>query len=163
MMVPIDQSPGVFLAATFFRTRATGPESRRSLPLGPGCICPGPRGSASSAFRTRPASGSASGAQGPWDWAYARLFVPQPAGTVRPGEKTTLASTRVSGVFCFPGFGLFGVPRGRNYLLALGNLISFRPVRFRAWGSVIGPISGGYLGFENLAYSLSVFLARPSL
>ena len=94
---------------------------------------------------------------------YARLFVPQPAGTVRPGEKTTLASTRVSGVFCFPGFGLFGVPRGRNYLLALGNLISFRPVCFRAWGSVIGPISGGYLGFEHLAYSTSVFLARPSL
>ena len=45
-MVPIDQSPGVFLAATF-GTRAPGPESRRSLPLGPGCICPGPRGFAS--------------------------------------------------------------------------------------------------------------------
>ena len=62
-----------------------------------------------------------------------------------------------------PGFGLFGVPRGRNYLLAVGNLISFRPVCLRAWGSVIGPISGGYFGFESLAFSLSVFLAIPSL
>ena len=47
-----------------------------------------------------------------------------------------------------PGCGLFGVPRGRNYLLAIGNLISFRPVCLRAWGSVIGPISGGYFGFR---------------
>ena len=52
------------------------------------------------------------------------------------------------GKYFFPGFGLFVVPRGRNYLLAIGNLISYLPVVLRAWGSVIGPISGGYFGFR---------------
>ena len=36
--------------------------------------------------------------------------------------------TRRGGLKMFPpGNGLFGVPRGRNYLLAIGNVISFRP------------------------------------
>ena len=41
-----------------------------------------------------------------------------------------------------------GVPRGRNTLLPLGSLVSFRTVCLSPRGSVIGPISGGYFDFR---------------
>ena len=47
-----------------------------------------------------------------------------------------------------PGFGLLGVPRGRNTLLAVGNLVSVRTVCLRARGNGIGAISEGYFDFR---------------
>ena len=127
-----DSGPGPF-------ARGPGPGLQSHPPIYPNLARPNlapnrPRGPGLGP--PSPGPGMARG-PGPGPWAPGPGPGPWAPGPGRGGR-----------LFFFPGNGLFGVPRGRNTLLPLGNLISFRTVCLRARGSVIGPISGGYFDFR---------------